>query len=63
MLARNGFPVTVVEQHEIPEDANSFDRAEGKYIFEIICSGALHSAAKGEDHEKILFPMFQRGIR
>lgn len=35
-LARNGFPVTLIEQHDIPGGyATSFDRAAGKYTFEV----------------------------
>ena len=45
-LARNGFPVTLVEQHEIPGGyATTFDRAGGKYTFDV----SLHatSSTKG----------------
>lgn len=36
ILARNGFPVTVVEQHDNPGGyATTFDRASGKYTFEV----------------------------
>jgi len=36
LLARNGFPVTVIEQHEKPGGyAISFDRSAGKYTFEV----------------------------
>jgi prolycopene isomerase len=39
-LARAGFPVTVVEQHSIPGGyATAFDRAEGKYRFEVSLHG------------------------
>ncbi len=35
-LAKNGFPVTVIEQHRIPGGyATSFDRAAGKFTFEV----------------------------
>jgi phytoene dehydrogenase-like protein len=35
-LAKAGFPVTVVEQHHIPGGyATSFDRASGRFIFEV----------------------------
>jgi phytoene dehydrogenase-like protein len=39
-LARQGIPVTVVEQHSIPGGyATSFDRAGGKYTFEVSLHG------------------------
>jgi len=35
-LAREGIPVTVVEQHSIPGGyASSFDRAKGRFIFRL----------------------------
>ncbi len=35
-LARNGFPVTLIEQHDIPGGyATSFDRGAGKFTFEV----------------------------
>ncbi|MGB9500015.1 MAG: FAD-dependent oxidoreductase [Dissulfuribacterales bacterium] len=35
-LARQGIPVTIVEQHAIPGGyATSFDRAQGKFTFEV----------------------------
>ncbi len=41
-LARKGFPVTMVEQHNIPGGyATSFDRAKGKFSFEV----SLHGTA------------------
>ncbi len=41
-LARKGFPVTVIEQHDIPGGyATSFDRAAGEFTFEI----SLHATA------------------
>lgn len=42
LLARNGFPVTLVEQHEkVGGYATTFDRAEGKYTFDV----SLHATA------------------
>lgn len=39
-LARQGLPVTVVEQHDIPGGyATSFDRAKGKFSFEVSLHG------------------------
>ena len=39
-LARQGIPVTVVEQHSIPGGyATAFDRAGGKYTFEVSLHG------------------------
>ena len=36
LLAKKGFPVTVVEQHDIPGGyATTFDRAGGKFTFEV----------------------------
>ena len=36
LLAKQGFPVTVVEQHDIPGGyATTFDRAQGKFTFEV----------------------------
>ena len=36
LLAKRGFPVTVVEQHDIPGGyATTFDRAGGKFTFEV----------------------------
>ncbi|MCP4686616.1 MAG: NAD(P)/FAD-dependent oxidoreductase [Desulfobacterales bacterium] len=44
-LARQGIPVTVVEQHEIPGGyATSFDRAAGKFTFEVSLHGtSIHN--------------------
>ncbi len=40
-LARQGIPVTVVEQHDIPGGyATTFDRAAGKFTFEVSLHGA-----------------------
>ncbi|MBF0498046.1 MAG: NAD(P)/FAD-dependent oxidoreductase [Deltaproteobacteria bacterium] len=52
LLARHGFPVTVLEQHDIPGGyATSFDRAGGKFTFEV----SLHTtAARGGATEQIL---------
>ena len=39
-LAKQGIPVTVVEQHSVPGGyATSFDRAEGKFTFEVSLHG------------------------
>ena len=51
-LARNGFPVTLVEQHEIPGGyATTFDRAGGKFTFDV----SLHAtmSAKGGLRESL----------
>ncbi len=41
-LARNGFPVTMIEQHNIPGGyATSFDRAGGNFTFEV----SLHATS------------------
>jgi prolycopene isomerase len=51
-LSRNGFPVTLVEQHNIPGGyATTFDRAEGKYTFDV----SLHATmgAKGGLRESL----------
>jgi len=44
-LAKQGFPVTVVEQHSIPGGyATAFDRAGGKFTFEVSLHGtAIHN--------------------
>ena len=43
-LAKQGIPVTVVEQHSIPGGyATSFERAGGKYNFEVSLHGTSHS--------------------
>lgn len=45
ILARSGFPVTVVEQHDVAGGyATTFDRAGGKYTFEV----SLHSTGGAE---------------
>ena len=46
-LAKQGVPVTVVEQHSIPGGyATSFDRAEGKFTFEVSLHGtSIHANA------------------
>jgi all-trans-retinol 13,14-reductase len=46
-LARQGMPVTVVEQHTIPGGyATAFDRAGGKYTFEVSLHGtSIHNNA------------------
>ncbi|MBW1945906.1 MAG: NAD(P)/FAD-dependent oxidoreductase [Deltaproteobacteria bacterium] len=51
-LARNGFPVTLVEQHNIPGGyATTFDRAGGKFTFDV----SLHAtmSAKGGLRESL----------
>ncbi len=51
-LAREGIPVTVVEQHHIPGGyATSFDRAEGKFTFEVSLHG---TAIKNHTTRRIL---------
>ena len=51
-LARQGIPITVVEQHDIPGGyATSFDRAEGKFTFEVSLHG---TTAKNNAVERIL---------
>ena len=44
-LAKQGIPVTVVEQHSIPGGyATSFDRAAGKFTFEVSLHGtSIHN--------------------
>ncbi|MBW1707680.1 MAG: FAD-dependent oxidoreductase, partial [Deltaproteobacteria bacterium] len=44
-LAKQGIPVTVVEQHNIPGGyATSFDRAGGKFTFEVSLHGtSIHN--------------------
>ena len=44
-LAKSGFPVTVLEQHDIPGGyATSFDRAGGKFTFEVSLHGtSIHN--------------------
>jgi len=53
-LARNGFPVTLVEQHNIPGGyATTFDRGQGKYTFDVSlhatsdANGALRQSLEG----------------
>ncbi|MCU0598808.1 MAG: NAD(P)/FAD-dependent oxidoreductase [Desulfobacterales bacterium] len=51
-LAKQGFPVTVVEQHDVPGGyATSFDRASGKFTFEVSLHGVT---AKNNAVERIL---------
>lgn len=51
-LARQGLPVTIVEQHDIPGGyATSFDRAQGKFTFEVSLHG---TTAKNNAVERIL---------
>jgi len=41
-LAKHGFPVTLLEQHELPGGyATAFDRAEGKFRFEVSLHGTV----------------------
>ncbi len=51
-LARDGFPVSVVEQHNVPGGyATSFDRAGGRFSFEV----ALHqTSATGGSSRRVL---------
>lgn len=51
-LVKHGFPVTLLEQHDIPGGyATAFDRAGGKYTFEV----SLHATvAEGGMPQKIL---------
>ena len=51
-LAKHGFPVTLLEQHELPGGyATSFDRAAGKFTFEV----SLHATvAEGGIPQKVL---------
>jgi prolycopene isomerase len=46
-LAKSGVPVTLIEQHSIPGGyANSFNRAQGKYCFEVSLHGTtIHQNA------------------
>ena len=51
-LARQGIPITVVEQHDIPGGyATSFNRAEGKFTFEVSLHG---TTVKNNAVERIL---------
>lgn len=54
-LARQGIPVTVVEQHSIPGGyATSFDRAEGKFSFEVSLHGtSIHNNASARILEEL----------
>ncbi|HOV86296.1 MAG TPA: NAD(P)/FAD-dependent oxidoreductase [Syntrophobacteraceae bacterium] len=58
LLARNGFPVTLVEQHEKPGGyATTFDRAGGKFTFDV----SLHLVSGAKNW---LGPIFEgTGIR
>ncbi len=51
-LAKHGFPVTLLEQHELPGGyATSFDRAAGKFTFDV----SLHATvAEGGIPQKVL---------
>ena len=51
-LAKHGFPVTLLEQHEIPGGyATSFDRAAGKFTFDV----SLHATvAEGGIPQRVL---------
>lgn len=51
LLAKQGFPVTVVEQHNIPGGyATSFDRAGGKFTFDV----SLHRISVSSDTKQLL---------
>ena len=51
LLAKQGFPVTVVEQHNIPGGyATSFDRAQGKFTFDV----SLHRISVNSDTMQLL---------
>ncbi len=51
-LARQGFPVTVVEQHSVPGGyATAFDRAGGKFTFEVSLHG---TGLRGDKPNQIL---------
>lgn len=51
LLARQGVPVTVLEKHEIPGGyATAFDRAGGKFRFEVSLHG---TAIRGEASERM----------
>jgi prolycopene isomerase len=51
-LAKQGIPITVVEQHSIPGGyATSFDRAEGKFTFEVSLHG---TSIRNNGAERIL---------
>jgi all-trans-retinol 13,14-reductase len=51
LLAKQGFPVTVVEKHNIPGGyATTFDRAGGKFTFDV----SLHRMAVSRDTRRLL---------
>jgi prolycopene isomerase len=51
LLAKRGFPVTVVEQHDIPGGyATTFDRAAGKFTFEV----SLHRMSANRELRHLL---------
>jgi prolycopene isomerase len=51
LLAKRGFPVTVVEQHEIPGGyATTFDRATGKFTFDV----SLHRLSANNELKRLL---------
>ena len=51
LFSRQGFPVTVIEQHSIPGGyATSFDRAQGKYTFDV----SLHWTSANSDTLNLL---------
>ncbi|MCP3873078.1 MAG: NAD(P)/FAD-dependent oxidoreductase [Desulfobacteraceae bacterium] len=51
LLARKGFPVTVVEQHNIPGGyATTFDRAGGKFTFDV----SLHRMSANQELQRLL---------
>ena len=51
LLAKRGFPVTVVEQHDIPGGyATTFDRAAGKFTFEV----SLHRMSADDELRHLL---------
>ena len=51
LLAKKGFPVTVVEQHDIPGGyAATFDRSEGKFTFEV----SLHRMSANQGLQRLL---------
>lgn len=51
LLAKRGFPVTVVEQHDIPGGyATTFDRAAGKFTFDV----SLHRISVNRELQRLL---------
>jgi all-trans-retinol 13,14-reductase len=51
LFSKQGFPVTVIEQHSIPGGyATSFDRAQGKYTFDV----SLHLTSANSDTLNLL---------